>query len=142
MPAAIHKALVYRLIEEGWNEGNLDVVDQMIAPDAVAHDGVLHYQHHDQPHAAGPEAGKRFVTAYRSAFPDLRFTVDDMVAEDDLVVTRWRAVGTHRGELLGLVPTGRRATLMGTSVFRFDHAAIAESWANLDADGLMQQLGA
>ncbi len=142
MPAAIHKALVYRLIEEGWNEGNLEVVAQMTAPGAVAHDGVLHHHHHGQPHEVGPEAGKHFVTAYRTAFPDLRFSVEEMVAEDDIVVTRWRASGTHRGELLGIDPTGRTATLRGTSVFRFDHAVIAESWANLDAEGLMHQLSA
>lgn len=142
MPAAIHKALVYRLVEEGWNEGKLEVIDQMTSPDAVIHDTVLHHDHHHHVRAAGPEAGKRFVVAYRTAFPDLMFTVDDMVAEDDIVVVRWRADGTHEGELLSIGPTGRRATVTGTGVFRFAQAAIVESWINLDAEGLMQQLGA
>lgn len=142
MPTAIHKALVYRLIEEGWNEGDLEVVEQMTAPGAIAHDGVLPHHYRGAPHEVGPAAGKHFVTAYRSAFPDLRFSVEEMVAADDIVVTRWQASGTHRGELLGINPTGRAATLRGTSVFRFDHARIAESWAALDAEGLMEQLSA
>lgn len=146
MPTAIHKALIYRLIEEGWNEGNLEVVDQMTAPDAVMHDAVLHHNHHhpghDHARPVGSEAGKRFVTAYRAAFPDLQFTIDDLVAEDDIVVARWQGQGTHEGEMLGIGPTGRRATVQGTSVFRFDHAAITETWVHLEAEKLIEQLGA
>ena len=142
MPTAIHKALVYRLIEEGWNTGDPRVVEQMTAPDALTHDSLLHHYQHDQPHAVGPEAGQRFIAAYRAAFPDARFMVDDMVAVDDLVVTRWSALGTHRGAWLGLAPTGRWATVTGTSVFRFEQATIVESWTALDADGLPRQPGA
>lgn len=145
MPAAIHKALIYRLVEEGWNEGKLDVIDQMTAPHAVMHDSVLrlhhHHDHHDTPED-GRAAGRRFVTLYRTAFPDLCFKVDEMLAEDDIVVLRWTARGSHGGEMLGIGPTGRLATLRGTSVFRFTQSAIVESWVSLEAESLMQQLSA
>ena len=79
---------------------------------------------------------------YRTAFPDLQITVEDQVAEGDKVVTRWTARGTHRGELLGVTPSGNRVEISGISIDRFSGSKFVESWSNYDALGTMQQIGA
>jgi predicted ester cyclase len=82
------------------------------------------------------------MAMYLSAFPDLHFTIEDMVAEGDKVVGRLPARGTHKGELLGIPPTDKQITLTMTETFRLAEGKIAEQWVNMDALGMMQQLGA
>ena len=82
------------------------------------------------------------MTGYRTAFPDLRLTIEAQVSEGDLVVTRWKASGTHQGELFGIAPTGKQATVTGISLTRVSGGKIAEDWTNWDTLGLLQQLGA
>ena len=78
---------------------------------------------------------------YRSAFPDMQLTIEDQIAEGDKVVTRWTARGTHQGELMGIPPTGKQATVTGITVGRVANGKFVESWSNFDALGMMQQLG-
>ena len=128
-----------RLLEETFNDGNLELIDQLVAPDAVNHDPATPAQMRD---LRGPEVFKRTVSMYRAAFPDVRITVDDVIAADDKVVLRWHSEGTHRGELAGLAPTGARGSVTGISIDRWKDGKVVEAWAEWDNFGLARQLGA
>ena len=84
---------------------------------------------------------KQYVSMYRSAFPDLQQTIEDQIAEGEKVATRLTGRGTHQGELMGIPPTGNRVEAPGIVINRISGGKIAESWANYDAMGMMQQLG-
>ena len=130
-----NKNAVRRLFEEVWNKGYLPVADELIAST---------YEHHDPSMpdlGRGPEAEKKRVTLYRNAFPDLRFTIEDVIAEGETVMARYSVRGTHKGDLSGIAPTGRQATVSGMSIVRFAGGKMVEGWGNWDALGLMQQLG-
>ena len=131
-----NKALVRRTLEEIWNKGNLAVADELIAPNHVAHDPASLNP------GSGPEATKQQASTYRTAFPDLHITIEDQVAEGDQVVTRWTATGTHRGDLMGIAPTGKQMTITGINISRIAGGKAQEDWTNWDTIGMMQQLGA
>ena len=104
-----NKNLVRRLFEEVWNKGNLQVTDDLFTPN---------YSHHDSSTpdvGRGPESEKKRATLYRTAFPDLRLTVEDIIAEGETVVARWSCRGTHKGDLNGIAPTGKRVNITGIS---------------------------
>jgi predicted ester cyclase len=84
---------------------------------------------------------RQFVQIYRGAFPDVRLTINDQIAEGDIVVTRWTATGTHNGELMGIAPTSKRATVTGVDIDRYQGGKVVEAWASYDMLGLLQQLG-
>ena len=131
-----NKAIVRRLLEEVWNKGNLSLVDEVFTPN---------YEHHDSStpdFGRGPESEKKRATLYRTAFPDLRLTIEDIIAEGETVMTRWSCRGTHKGDLSGIAPTGKQFTISGITAGRLANGKIAESYVNWDALGLMQQLGA
>ena len=129
-----NKALTRRHFEEDWNQGKLDVIDEIFATDYVGHQpGGTDIQ--------GPEGLKQFVTMGRTAFPDIQFTVEDQIAEGDKVVIRWTLTGTHKGEYMGIPPTGVQVRVTGISFFRIAGGKIVERWLNRDALGMMQQLG-
>jgi steroid delta-isomerase-like uncharacterized protein len=130
-----NKALVRRLVAEVWNAGDLDVIDELLAPEWVRHDPAAPEE------LRGPDGFRRFVEMYRSAFPDIRFTVEDQVAEGDKVATRWSAVGTHQEELMGMPPSGNRAEVTGITLERISGGKFVESWDQHDALGMMRQLG-
>jgi steroid delta-isomerase-like uncharacterized protein len=131
-----HKALARRLIEEFINEGNLAVVDELFAPDFVNHPAPASGSDHR-------EAVKQIIVASRAAFPDLHATIEHLVAEGDRLVIHIRVSGTHRGDFLGVPPTGRRATgADSVTILRFAGGKVAERWNVLDSLGLLQQLGA
>jgi len=133
--AQAHKDVARRILEEVFSEGKLDAADELMAPTAVGHDPA-------QPEPSeGVDAFKQQVAGYRAAFPDIRMTVDDQVAEGDRVATRWTARGAHDGDLWGIAPTGKVATVTGITIDRFEGDRIAESWTNWDTFGLMTQLG-
>jgi steroid delta-isomerase-like uncharacterized protein len=128
-----------RLIEECFNDGNFALADQLIAPDAVNHDPA---QPAHLSGVRGPEALKRSAQMYRAAFPDLRMTVDDVIAAGDKVAVRWHSEGTHRGELEGLAPTGAHGSVTGISIDHWQGGKVVESWTEWDNLGLARQLGA
>jgi predicted ester cyclase len=84
---------------------------------------------------------KQYVTWYRAAFPHIRDTEEELVAEGDKVVVRWRSRGIHQGEFRGVAPTSRHVTFSGMRLFRIAEGKIAESWVNIDELGLLEQLG-
>jgi len=134
--SAANKALARRLVEEAFNAGRLEVTDELIASDFVGHDPSLPGE------VRGPAGVKEVIAGYRAAFPDIRVMIEDQIADGDLVVTRWRATGTHQGELMGMSATGKQATVTGITIDRIVGGRIAESWDNWDTLGMMQQLGA
>lgn len=121
---------------EVWSTGELDRLDAMVAPDVVHHDP------YDPHAAAGLQGLKRTIELNRAAFPDMRIEIEDQVAEGDKVVTRWVATMTHEGHLGGTAPTGRRVTLTGTTIERFEDGKVVESWRSMDILGLLRQIGA
>ena len=123
-----NKALVQRWFDEVWNKGREAAIDEMLAPRAVVH-------------GVGPEGFKRFHTAYRTAFPDVKVTIEDMVAEGDRVALRWRATATHTGPLLNVPPTGKPVTFEGMGIVRVDKGMIVEGWNLFDQLGMFTQLG-
>jgi steroid delta-isomerase-like uncharacterized protein len=129
-----NKALVRRWVQ-AFNDGDLDAVDDLVTDSYVRHDP-------NSPQVRGPEEEKQLIAMYRSAFPDLRFTIEDMVAEGDRVVIRVGISATHKGELLGIPPTRNRLTLSAIEIYRFEGGKIAEQWVQVDTLGMMQQLGA
>jgi steroid delta-isomerase-like uncharacterized protein len=130
-----NKAIARRMVD-AWNRGDPDALDGVMAPDYLFHDPA------DPALPRGPEGAKQQLTAFRTAFPDLRMTIEAEVAEGDLVVVRLAGAGTHRGAFMGVPPTGRRVTLSSIEVMRVERGKIAEHWDELDALGLLQQLGA
>ena len=130
-----NKTNVRRLFEEVWNKGYVPVADELFAPT---------YTHHDSSTpdlGRGPESEKKRVTLYRNAFPDIRFTIDDIIAEGETVAARWSCRGTHKGDLNGIAPTGKQVNITGVSIARFTNGKIFEGFVNWDALSLMQQLG-
>ncbi len=130
-----NKAIVRRLFEELWNKGNLSVADQLFSPN---------YAHHDPStpdFGRGPESERKRATLYRTAFPDLQLTIEDIIAEGETVMARWSCRGTHKGDLSGIAPTGKQFSISGVSIARLTNGKMAEGWVNWDAQGLMQQLG-
>ncbi len=130
-----NKAIVRRLFEELWNKGNLSVADQLFS---------LNYAHHDPStpdFGRGPESERKRATLYRTAFPDLQLTIEDIIAEGETVMARWSCRGTHKGDLSGIAPTGKQFTISGVTIARLTNGKLAEGYVNWDALGLMQQLG-
>jgi steroid delta-isomerase-like uncharacterized protein len=129
-----NKAIVRRWVE-AFNEGNVDAVDELVTDSYVRHDP-------NSPEVRGPEEEKQLIAMYRSAFPDLHFTVEDMVAEGDKVLIRVGIRATHKGELLGVPPTEKRLTFTAMEFYRLSEGKIDEQWVNVDTLGMMQQIGA
>jgi steroid delta-isomerase-like uncharacterized protein len=130
-----NKFVIRRSFEELWNKGNLSLADELFAPN---------YAHHDSStpdFGQGPESEKKRATLYRTAFPDLQLTIEDIIAEGQTVMARWSCRGTHKGHLSGIAPTGKQFNITGVSIARFTGGRMVEGWVNWDALGLMQQLG-
>jgi steroid delta-isomerase-like uncharacterized protein len=129
-----NKSTARRVAEEVWNKGNLKALDEIFAPGASNHNPNI-------PTAPGPEGVKQVVSLYRSAFPDIHFTIEQEIAEGDFVVQRISATGTQRGDLPGIPATGKGGKVTGIVINRFEDGKIAEGWAIFDQLGLLQQLG-
>lgn len=132
-----NKALARRFFQEFWDQKNLVVANELIAATHVDHTP-------GSPPALppGPEGFKQFASIYFAAFPDLRLTIEDMVAEGDTVVTRWTSHATHAGNLMGIPPTGKSTTVTGITINRIAGGKAVETWTNFDMLGLLQQIGA
>jgi steroid delta-isomerase-like uncharacterized protein len=124
-----------RYFEEAWNQGNLAVLDELVAPDYVNHDPFVPGL------PPGPEGLKPIFAGLRAAFADLHYTIDDQLADGDKVATRWTMRGTHTGELMGIPATGKAVTVSGIQIERIVDGKIVEHWRKSDDLGLMQQLG-
>jgi steroid delta-isomerase-like uncharacterized protein len=131
-----NKALIRRFYDEVWNKGNLDAADEIFAEDYVRHD-----LRPGSP-LPGPAGQKKIAADFRAAFPDLRSTVDLMVAEEDMIVVRWTTEGTNTGGWGDVPPTGRHARFSGVNIFRIRDGKVVEIWNHRDDLGLMQQLDA
>lgn len=127
-----NKALMRRWIE-AVNQRNLAVLDELCVPDFVYHNASQTMQ--------GLEAFKQVLSMYLAAIPDVHFTLEDVIAEGDRVVTRQTYRGTHQGTLMGIPPTGKQVTLTGMAITRIASGKVVEQWANNDDLGLLQQLG-
>ena len=125
-----------RFIEEAFNRGNVDVVDEVCAEGFVDHDPIMGDQ--------DKEAVKRTITGYREAFPDLELTIEDIMACGDKVVLRWRGTGTFQNEFMGLPPTGEKGNpVTGIGIDRFDdNGKIAEAWGQWDTLTFLRNIGA
>ena len=130
---AANKAAVRRYLDEAWNKGNLEIIDELMAPD---------YARYTPAAQLDREGQKRRIASFRQALPDVRLDVDRVVAEDDYVAFRVIIRGTHQGALLGVAPTGNAVTITATDIVRFANDKIVEHWGNMDELGLLRQLGA
>lgn len=132
MSLEYNKAIVRAYIEQVWNQGNLQLVDELIVPDFIQH-------------AAGVPQGrqgvKQFFAMIHAAFPDIHNTIEDMLAEDDKVMWRSTITGTHQGPFRGIPPTGRSIRMTAMNILRVQDGKFVENWGEQDNLGLMQQLG-
>ena len=130
-----NKRLVRRLYDELFFKWNFAVVDELISPDFIGHE-----MPPGMPH--GPEGIRQFYGGIRAGLPDVQLTVEDMIAERDRVVVRWRARATHRGVFLGVPATGKAVSFTGVAIYRLSKGKIVERWVEVDLLGLSQQLHA
>ncbi|MGK5631126.1 ester cyclase [Streptomyces sp. URMC 123] len=131
-----NKATARRFFDEAFSGGRLEVIDELFTADYRDHDPA-----NGDRQTRGAEALRQEVAENREAF-DLTFVVEDQIAEGDEVLTRWSCTGTHRGEFLGVPPTGAEVSITGMTLFRFRDGRIEEGWFNWDTLGLFQQIGA
>ena len=118
---------------EAVNQKNLAVFDELLTPDIVVHTASTTNQ--------GLEAYKQVLSMYMTAFPDLHFTIEDMIADGDTVVVRYTTRGTHQGNFMGIPPTGKQVSETGIFIDRIVNGKAVEQWINGDDLGLLQQLG-
>ena len=130
------KALIRRFIEEIFNRGNMSVADEILAPNFVEHEEL----------PGGIPKGREGVivmtTMLRSAFPDFKATIEDILAEGDKVVIRMTWSGTHKGEFMGIPATGKSVSFGVIDIIRIAGGKLVEHWGQMDSMGLMQQIGA
>jgi len=130
-----NKALIHYWCDEGFNKNNMAIADEVYASNVFYH----------EPSAGeviGLEPLKQFVVTWRAAFPDSRLRIDEQVAEDNRVATRWTFTGTHQGNFRGLAPTGRAINFTAMYFYRFDGGKVVEIHAMVNLLRLLQQLGA
>jgi steroid delta-isomerase-like uncharacterized protein len=129
-----NKRAFRRTYEEVFNQGTLAVADEVVAPDCVDHE--------EHPgNVPGPEAVRTVARMLRTAFPDLHFTIEELIAEGDLVAGRLTMRGTHDGPLMGMPPTGRQVEQAHMHFVRFRDGKAVEHWGVRDDVGLLRQLG-
>ena len=128
-----NKALVHRWIE-AINKKNMAVFDEIFAANYVVHTPGVEEK-------SSPESVKQLMTGFLTAFPDLHFTVEDIIAEGDKVVTRWTSQGTYKVEFMGIAPTGKQVKQTGIAIYHIVEGKVVEEWAERDMLSFMQQLG-
>ena len=129
------KANVRKFYEEVMNKGNFSVIDELISDNIVDHSRLPGFPQ-------GKEGTKQIQAMFRSAFPDLKATVEDIVGEGDKIITRATVSGTHKGEFMGIPPTGKSFTINSFDMIRMGpDGKSVEHWGLMDQAGMMQQLG-
>ncbi len=131
-----NKGLARRFFDEIFNQANQQTANEILTPNVVAHHPAFPAGIH------GPQAINQLVAGFRAAFPDLHYTIEDLIAEDDKVVARWAVRGTQLGNFQGLPPSGRQMAVTGINIFRVAGDKVAEVWISSDFLGMLQQLGA
>ena len=131
---AANEALLRRFYEEVYADWNMAMVDEVVSPRFTSHDWPAG--------ATGPQAFRKYYAALKAAVPDARYEVDDIIAEDDRVVVRWRMLGTHTGDFHGIAPSGRPITLRGVAIYRVEGGKLAERWVVSDLYGALEEAGA
>jgi steroid delta-isomerase-like uncharacterized protein len=135
MDTAENKFLARAQLERVWSQGDDRAIDELYADGCIMHDPMLPVP------LQGRTALRTLVHAYRRAFPNLSFSIDDQIAEGDRVVTRWTARGTHLRDLLGIPATGRQVQVSGATIARIERGRTAELWTHWDRTTLFKQLG-
>ncbi|MCK5239606.1 MAG: ester cyclase [Candidatus Thorarchaeota archaeon] len=128
-----NKTKFRRLYEEILNKGNLDVLEELCAPNFVKHAMPPTPDY-------GIEGSKQSVIMLRTAFPDIKYTVEDIIEDGDKLAAGWSAKGTHKGVFMGIPPTGKQVAFSGIEIIRIENGKAVEEWEELDRAGLMQQL--
>ena len=128
-----NKALVRGFFEEAWGKGNMSAVDEFVAAD---------YVEHPRPSTLPPgtEGLKQLIASYRTAFPDLQTTLEDIFAEGNRVAFRWSISGTHLGDWLGVPPTANHVAATGITLFRIAFGKVVESWTSIDLSPAEEEL--
>jgi steroid delta-isomerase-like uncharacterized protein len=134
--SAENKTLTRRWFKELWSKGNLAVADEIVAANYTNNDPAAPMP------GEGREGLKKHVMMYRTAFPDLQIPIDDITADANKVTVRWTASGTHKGELMGIAPTGKTMSVAGISILRIANGRIAEQWVTWDTLGMLRGIGA
>jgi predicted ester cyclase len=129
-PTTTNKQLVRRLFEEAFNEDRGELVDQLVSPNYIDGTG-----------QRGPGAFKQVIARLRSAFPDIHYSVEEVLGEDDKVAIRWHWSGTHRGVFRGIAPTERALTNNGSAIFRVEAGQIVAAALETDRLGFLQSIG-
>ena len=127
------KAIASR-IEELWNTGDLSIADEIYSPKVVNHAPYV-------PNVEDLEGCKNCVSQIHTGIPDFQVKVEDLIAEDNKLVSRWVASGTHKGVFFGIPATGKKICWSGMTIYRFDSGKIVETWWNEDSLSMLQQLG-
>jgi steroid delta-isomerase-like uncharacterized protein len=134
--SAENKTLARRAMDELWTKGNLAAIDQLYSDNCVFHDLG------SPEDIRGRDGLRQFAQTYRTACPDLKCTVEDVLAEGDKVALRWISRGTHKGDLMGIAPTGKQVTFRGVQIQRISNGKIVEEWAGFNTLGALQEIGA
>ena len=130
-----NEQVVRRGIDELWNGGRTEIIPEITGPGYVRHDAAL-------PHPTnGPRELEQSVHLYRNAFPDLNIEIIEMHSTGDVVVVRWRATGTHRGDLMGIAPTGKRVDVTGLNLHRVSGGKMTDEIAEWDQVEMLRNLG-
>jgi predicted ester cyclase len=131
--AAENKARYWNYIQTIFNEARFDQLDDYLTPD---------YEIKDAPPGSGPGGAgiREVVTMFRTGFPDMVITLDEVIAEGDWVASKSTLRGTHQGEFLGVAPTGRSVTVTSLTMVKFRDGRLCESWVKNDVAALMRQL--
>ena len=132
-----NKAIARRFFEEVWTKGNLSVADEVLDPNVILHD-----PRNPADDTIGREAYKQFNVSFRSAFPDMTDTIEELIAEGDKVVVRWTIRATHRGQWQSMAPSGKQLTFGGITILRIVGGKIVDDRFQADLLGFMQQIGA
>ena len=130
-----NKALTRRFYDEVINQGNLDLIDELVAEDFVEHEVFPGLP------TTGPEAPKAALGMFLAAFPNLQFTSDEMIAERDKVVTRGTVSGTHKGDFMGIPPTNKSFEVQFMDIVEIHEGKATEHWGLTDQGAMMEQLG-
>lgn len=133
--SAAMKSVTEQFFGAIFSQGQLALIEQVASPNHILHIPA-------GPDVQGQEGLRQFVTLYRTAFPDLRFIIEDQLIEGDKIVARWTAQGTQQGPLQGIPPTGKAVKVTGITISRIVDGKMTEGWVNWDMLGVLHQIGA